>query len=767
MLQEVTPLSPECQQVTVRANALLVHEQGRLYRRMDRNFACLMMAQWIVGILIALYVSPTTWSGLQQSVHVHVWAAVFLGGLISFFPVYLAIFHPGRKVTRYSFAIGQVMTSGLLIHLSGGRIETHFHIFGSMAFIACYRDWKLLVPATLLVAFDHFIRGMYAPQSVYGVLSTTPWRSIEHSGWVLFENMFLIISIKQGLLEMKQRARQQAELELTNQRIEKEVLRRTEELRETHQQLVVSEERLNHALDATCGGIWDWNVQTDYTYRSPELIRLFGCEEHEVIPNNAFWQSCVHPDELEGVLKKLNEHLQGDSPVFESVYRLKNRQLGYRWHASRGKVVSWDDDGNPIRMVGTIQDLTEQRQIQKDLKEAKEAAEAANHSKSEFLANMSHEIRTPMTAILGFTDILLENVHHKENIHAAKTIKENGDYLLSLLNDILDLSKIEAGKFDIEKTRFSLVEVIEDVVSLMNVRSSEKGLELKTEYEGLIPATIESDPTRLRQILINLVGNAIKFTEVGAVTIKVKLLNSDSSSPQLQLKVIDSGIGIEESKFERVFNPFTQSDTSTTRKFGGTGLGLTISKRLAEALGGSISLCSVLGQGSTFSVTLDTGPVKKQDLIRPTTSEKTLTEEFDSTPEVGKNPVLNCHILLAEDGEMNQRLITHLLKKAGAQVEVAENGQVAFEKYASSVKNNQPFDVILMDMQMPILDGYSATSKLREADCELPIIALTAHAMSGDREKCLAAGCDDYATKPIDKQKLYSMIGSYLAQPIK
>jgi signal transduction histidine kinase len=423
-----------------------------------------------------------------------------------------------------------------------------------------------------------------------------------------------------------------------------------------------------------------------------------------------------------------------------------------------GVVASAAGGGSELaELVETFNDMTRglERAIA-ELDKARAEAEAASVAKTEFLANMSHEIRTPMTAILGFNELLYTQGEldraPPERVQAILTIRRNGEHLLTLINDILDISKIEAGRLELERLPCSPPSILADVMNMMRVRATGKGLELELELPTPIPETIHSDPTRIRQILINLVGNAIKFTEEGGVTLSVGL--EDRDEPHLRVDVIDTGIGIERSLYDRVFEAFTQADASTTRRFGGTGLGLTISKRLASALGGSLEAQPRDGGGSCFTLRVPTGPIAGVKRV----------EEIDLDPDAPTprpERVLecrNCRLLIAEDGPDNQVLLRFFMGKAGAEVTLADNGRIAVELALAAEREGHPFDVILMDMQMPVLDGYSATRELRAAGYLRPIIALTAHAMQHDRELCLAAGCDAYATKPLDRASLIETI---------
>jgi len=396
--------------------------------------------------------------------------------------------------------------------------------------------------------------------------------------------------------------------------------------------------------------------------------------------------------------------------------------------------------------------------LARDRDEARRAAQEASRLKSEFLAHTSHEIRTPMTALVGYTELLGDpDLSPAERAEGLATVRRNGEHLMTIVNDILDLSKIESGRMTIERMACSPFALVAEVAAVLRPRAAHDGLDVEVGYRSPLPETIETDPTRLRQILLNLVGNAIKFTPRGSVRLEV----GPVEDTRLCFEVIDTGIGLDAEQQARLFTAFSQADASTTRRFGGTGLGLAISKRLAGMLGGDLRVRSLPGEGSTFTLTIDVGSLAGVRLLDRPPEVRAAAERPE--PSADERQALRGRILLAEDGLDARRLLARHLRAAGAEVETAENGLVACELALRAAEAGAPYDLILMDMQMPELDGYAAAARLRAAGYRGPIVALTAHAMEDERARCLGAGCDGFATKPILRRTLIEVARAYLA----
>ncbi len=637
--------------------------------------------------------------------------AIAIGAPLSASALALSWFRPGMSSTRILVSVAYMLYSALFIQLAHGLIELHFHVFASLALLLVYRDWRLpLIAATVIVA--HHAIFLYAQQRMPGVhvmLGAKPGAA----AWYMWSVHVVFVLVESAILA-SMAWRLAVEAEQT-----REIFKSLGELgwhgRESAPESNVADAQRSvvnaiHALEAC----------------SLEL-------EAAVLEQRAI--ALPPSDALYGAFLTIDVQMRRAAQCVEML-RVEADESSERLRESNRVLAEEIDRANALT----------------------ERAEAATLAKSTFLAHMSHEIRTPLTAILGYADIVRAESLGEDPLSpraiAVDTIERAGEHLLALINDILDLSALESGKLTAEHVEASLAQVLVDIDRLMQARAAAKGVALETRLVSPIPARIRTDPTRLRQILLNLTANAVKFTESGRIEILAGLALRDSREV-LRIAVTDTGPGISHDQASRLFEPFRQADTSVTRRHGGSGLGLSISQRLAELLGGDVRLESTSrGIGSRFTLEIPLIPVPGCGVL--SSFEECTREGRSQLPPRAdiKAPRLSGRILLAEDGEDNQRLIAFHLRASGADVTVAANGRIALALLDARQHTSTPFDLLVADMQMPELDGYTLARAVRERRWPIPVIALTAYAMPEDRQRCIDAGCDDYAAKPIQRLEL-------------
>ncbi|HEV2559639.1 MAG TPA: PAS domain S-box protein [Microvirga sp.] len=519
------------------------------------------------------------------------------------------------------------------------------------------------------------------------------------------------------------------------------------------EELSVSRERLALAVDAAGDGLWDLNVATGAVWNSEQLAAMLGYAGGSQPVPVVSCTNAIHPDDKARVTAALQDHLDGRSAVYESEHRLRRRDGSYIWVLDRGRVVARDAKGAPLRAVGVVSDITARKEAEEALAqtraaadEARAQAEKASEAKSEFLATMSHEIRTPLNGILGYTDLLLDDgTLSPAQRRQAERIQSAGAALLTVVNDILDFSKIEAGQVELDVLPFSPADLVDDAVSIVRGMAEKKGLDLVLELDRTLPERLVGDPDRLRQVLLNLLNNAVKFTPRGRVTLKVESEGPHGASGRLRFVVEDTGIGIAESRQGDLFQRFSQVDGSIRREFGGTGLGLAISKHLVELMGGTIGVRSTEGGGTTFWFTVQLDPAPAEPANAPAA---------DAALQVQP-----ARILLVEDIVINQEIARAVLHGAGHQVDVVSDGAEAI----MAVQLNT-YDLVLMDIQMPLMDGITATQHIRALPGEartLPVIAMTANVLPQQIAHFRAAGMDDHVGKPFKREELYAAVARW------
>ncbi|HEY2953477.1 MAG TPA: response regulator, partial [Verrucomicrobiae bacterium] len=732
-----------------RTKELFAQQHRSLIQRTDRLFAGLMVLQWLAGIGAALWISPQLMSGQHSQAHPHVWVALVFGGAISSLPILLAWLQPGQVLTRHVIAVAQMLTSALLIHLTGGRIETHFHVFGSLAFLAFYRDWRVLVSATVVVAADHFIRGLYWPQSVFGVLTASSWRWIEHAGWVIFEDSFLFLSIRQSLQEMWSGAERQTRLETVNEAIEVKVTERTDELRQeiterkrAEQALWESEQLYAQIALNASDVLYVVHTETGAVDFYGQIDKTLGYADEEFTRTLAAWEKVIHPDDRERVQNAFAQSCQSGKPLDEE-YRVRRKDGSYIHWSDRGRPV-YNHKGAVVKFIGAGADFSPRKRAEEELTRAKEAAEAANRAKSLFLANISHEIRTPMNGIIGMTTLALDTPLNPDQRELLTTVKQSADTLLTLINEILDFSKIEAGKLQLEPIPFNLHECLEDTVSTVALRAHQKGLELALQISPEVPDALIADPGRLRQILLNLLSNAIKFTAQGEVVLRARVDAMARDAVKLHFVVEDTGIGIPQDKQALIFEAFTQADSSTTRNFGGTGLGLAISAELVDLMGGILWVESQPGEGSRFHFTV------QLDL------QKEAVTKFRRHTGALKN----LPVLIVDDNDANRRILEELLVKWDLKPTSLAGGHDALAELERAAAARQPYPLVLADAQMPGMDGFALAARIRQMPslAGAVVMMLSCDAQLENVARCQQLGATAHLIKPVRRSDLLDAI---------
>ncbi len=529
-----------------------------------------------------------------------------------------------------------------------------------------------------------------------------------------------------------------------------EIEQRIAERKKINSILKENEELLRFALEGSGDGIWDWNVKTNEVHFSERWKTMLGYEKHELENHFSVFAKLLSEKDKNRVMKAIESYFYQEIPDYSIEFRARCKDGNYKWILARGIITSRDEKGQPLRMVGTHTDITERKQNEKLLIEAKDIAEAAVKAKSMFLANMSHEIRTPMNAIIGLSELALNKNISPEIRDYIEKIKISSDSLLSILNDILDFSKIEAGRVVIEQHTFNFFNLLKNLENLFSLQAIQKNLIFKIDLPKKLPDCLIGDSLRLQQVLSNLLGNAIKFTLAGHVILKINVLNQDEAQITLQFSVIDSGIGIAPEDIKKLFIPFSQADNSITRRFGGTGLGLAISRDLLKLMNSDFQIHSQLNAGTviTFDLTFD---IDKEKFLP--------VKNTDFTFSMNNRYLENIRVLVAEDNVLNQQVVKEFLSRSGANVTIASNGVKALEQL-----DIEQFDVVLMDVHMPELDGFETTKTIRKNPKfnHLPIIALTAGVTESERTHCTMCGMDDFIPKPVNYALLIETLLKWL-----
>jgi PAS domain S-box-containing protein len=525
--------------------------------------------------------------------------------------------------------------------------------------------------------------------------------------------------------------------------LRRRVFRQTEVIRVRLESEAALEQRLQYVVRATNDAIWETDLATEQVWCGEQFYTIFGYQPGKVKLSTAWWSGQIHAEDRARVRASRRSVIEGGGSLWSCEYRYRRADGSYAYVYDRGYVVR-DGAGKALRMTGAMMDLSDRKRAERDLEVAKEAADAANRTKSEFLANMSHEIRTPMNGVLGMTDLLLDTELNSEQRDYAGMVRDSAESLLTLLNDILDFSKIEAGKLELETIDFKLRGSIEPALKTLAPRAHEKGLEVNCRFDPDVPDALLGDPSRLRQILLNLLGNALKFTERGEINLTIQRESGNDAATSLHFTVQDTGIGIPAEKQAYIFDAFTQADGSTTRRFGGTGLGLTISRQLVQMMGGRIWVESALGEGTTFHFTASFG----------------ISPAAESPMPLEKAQLKGTRVLVVDDNLTNRRILDCLLTVWGMQPTLAANGEDALRTLAQAYEAHEPFPLVLTDASMPVMDGFQLAEEIRKNPQLLgtTIMMLTSAGQRGDAARCRAMGLEGYLTKPVNQAELLDAV---------
>jgi PAS domain S-box-containing protein len=691
-----------------RADELFQQHRQEIYRKTDQLFARLMLFQWGAAIIIAMIISPRIWIGQSSYIHIHIWAAIFVGGAITVFPIWMTRAWPGAALTRHIIAVAQMLMSVLLIDLTGGRIETHFHVFGSLVILSFYRDWRVLISATIVVYLDHFLRGIYWPYSVYGVLSASPWRSVEHAGWVIFEDIFLVISCLRSVREMGSIANHTAALES-------------------------NEQNFRQLFEEAPIGMAVVGLDSRYDQVNARLCNMLGYLEEELTsrtPSEITYRDDVDQD------RQLTERLLSGT-ARTSVEKRYVRKDGEIIWASRTVCLMRDKRGKPRHYLAMVEDITQRKKDAVALEEAKNEAERANRAKDKFLAALSHELRTPLTPVLMSAAALEQEPGIKPELRRQfGMMRRNVELEARLIDDLLDLTRVSHGKLQL------LLSGPVDVHSLLAhseqiVRSEARNKSLMLRLELTANEHhVAGDDARINQVFWNLLNNAIKFTPAGG---QITVRTANPNPGQLVITVSDNGIGIGQETLPFVFRAFEQGDIRGMQPCSGLGLGLSISKAIVELHGGIIRADSAgRGLGAAFTVELNTVLPFPEAQIQASPPRRFRGKSY--------------RLLVVEDHEPTLAVLTRLLRDQGHDVMPASTVHDAL-----TLASEHSFDFVISDLGLPDGSGIDLMMQLTN-DYGLRGIALTGYGMAEDLAKTQRAGFVAHLVKPIDFDQLHRVL---------